>query len=264
MASGSFSNAVTPSPATAPPSGDRSLALALLGPVSARPADGPSSARAVAAANCSWAAAIRRTLTPALCDLDLEGSNSANAFYAASSVYPYQITMFNILSNGNQKSFYDYNASQMALVQFVMNGMGMIQGIYINNWKTSARMAATPITAVDPGTSMTSIIRRCSAVPSMAAVLPITAMASKRFCISACRMCVIENNLFENANKVGAVLKLHNGNPNSGGSWVGQYTELVEISDNLFTGVSGAQLVEIAPQILSPTSACATSCSSAT
>jgi hypothetical protein len=52
----------------------------------------------------------------------------------------------------------------------------------------------------------------------------------------------------ENANKVGAVLKLHNGNPNSQSTWIGQYTELNEVSDNLFTGMSGAQLVEISPQ----------------
>ena len=31
-------------------------------------------------------------------------------------------------------------------------------------------------------------------------------------------------------------------------TWSGVYTELVEISDNLFTATSGAQLVETAPQ----------------
>ena len=63
--------------------------------------------------------------------------------------------------------------------------------------------------------------------------------------ISACRLCAIENNTFENANTVcGAVLKLHNGNPASQSNWIGQYTELDEVSDNLFTGISGAQLVE--------------------
>jgi hypothetical protein len=45
------------------------------------------------------------------------------------------------------------------------------------------------------------------------------------------------------------VLKLHNGNTkNSAGAWTGVYTELIEISDNLFAGTSGAQLVETSPQ----------------
>jgi hypothetical protein len=67
--------------------------------------------------------------------------------------------------------------------------------------------------------------------------------------VSACRMCVFANNTMENANSVGAVLKLHNGNTkDSAPTWTGVYTELIEISDNLFTGTSGAQLVETAPQ----------------
>ncbi len=67
--------------------------------------------------------------------------------------------------------------------------------------------------------------------------------------ISACRMCVMENNTIENANNIGAVLKLHNGNTNNSSStWTGVYTELVEISDNWFGGTSGAQVVENAPQ----------------
>jgi hypothetical protein len=67
--------------------------------------------------------------------------------------------------------------------------------------------------------------------------------------LSACRYCVISNNTVENANTIGAVLKLHSGNtPGSASAWVGQYTEYVEVSDNLFTGTSGGQLVEISPQ----------------
>ena len=48
---------------------------------------------------------------------------------------------------------------------------------------------------------------------------------------------------------IGAVLKLHNCNTkDTAQAWTGVYTELIEISDNLFTGTSGAQLVETAPQ----------------
>jgi hypothetical protein len=45
------------------------------------------------------------------------------------------------------------------------------------------------------------------------------------------------------------VFKLHNGNTQSSSpTWTGVYTELIEISDNLFSGTSGAILVENAPQ----------------
>ena len=67
--------------------------------------------------------------------------------------------------------------------------------------------------------------------------------------ISAGRLGVIENNTIENANNIGAVLKIHNGNTNnSTATWTGVYTELFEISDNWFGGTSGAQYVEVAPQ----------------
>jgi hypothetical protein len=69
------------------------------------------------------------------------------------------------------------------------------------------------------------------------------------FRVSACRLCVFENSTFENANNVGGVFKLHNGNTyQSLGTWTGTYTELVEISDNLFTGNSGGILSDVAPQ----------------
>jgi hypothetical protein len=62
-------------------------------------------------------------------------------------------------------------------------------------------------------------------------------------------MCVIENNTIQNANNVGAVFKLHNGNTNNSlSTWTGVYTELVQISDNWFGGTSGANLVENSPQ----------------
>ncbi len=181
-------------------------------------------------------------------DLNLEGNNSANAFYAASSVYPYQITLDNILSNGNQKSFYDYNASQIALVEFVMNGMGNFQGIYVNNSENQCTNGSRAYNCggnpsyenVDYQALMGSLFNGAGVSDNSNGIETVR--------ISACRLCVITNNEFENANAIGAVLKLHNGNPSSQGNWIGQYTELVELSDNLFTGRSGAQLVEIAPQ----------------
>jgi hypothetical protein len=67
---------------------------------------------------------------------------------------------------------------------------------------------------------------------------------------SACRLCVIENNVSENANTVGAVFKLQDSNSCSVGptNFCGVYEEYIEISDNLFTGHSGGQSVEISPE----------------
>ena len=45
------------------------------------------------------------------------------------------------------------------------------------------------------------------------------------------------------------MFKLHNGNTkDTSPTWTGVYTELVEISDNVFSGTSGAILVDTAPQ----------------
>jgi hypothetical protein len=52
--------------------------------------------------------------------------------------------------------------------------------------------------------------------------------------VAACPLCVIANNTFQNANSLGAVFKLHSANTAKNQmSWIGQYTEYVEISDNL-------------------------------
>ena len=67
--------------------------------------------------------------------------------------------------------------------------------------------------------------------------------------MSACRFCVITNNVFQNASAGAATFKFHSGNTyDSRATWIGQYTELVEISDNVFGGISGAQLTEVSPQ----------------
>ena len=76
---------------------------------------------------------------------------------------------------------------------------------------------------------------------------------------------VIENNAIENANNIGAVLKIHNGNTNnSTATWTGVYTELFEISDNSFGGTSGqAGTSRWLRRMGASTNGCATSSSSA-
>ena len=123
-----------------------------------------------------------------------------------------------------------------------LNSRGNI-AVFVNSSGEQPRLSGTALTP-------TSTIRPPSAISSTASGPQAAAgLGSRRFRVSACRLCVFENNTFENANDVGGVFKMHNGNTyNSVAAWTGVYTELIEISDNLFTGNSGAILSDISPQ----------------
>jgi hypothetical protein len=178
-------------------------------------------------------------------DLDFESVGSPAAVYSDNNYnyVTYQITLDNLLSNGNNESFYMAQCAQCGYIELVQTGMGANQGTYINfaennqaQWGTNSLYNNIDYQAV-LGNSFSG------------AGAPDNGTGLETVRVSACRMCVFANNTMENANDVGAVLKLHNGNTkDSSPTWTGVYTELIEISDNLFTGTSGAQLVETAPQ----------------
>jgi hypothetical protein len=145
------------------------------------------------------------------------------------------MTLYNLMSNGNNTSYYWAQGTQWGLVDSVMTGMGTSIGTYVNYAENN------------PPNDINYQALLGNSFNGHGATIGASGIETVR--ISACRMCVIENNTFENANNVGAVLKLHNGNTwLSSSTWTGAYTELIEISDNLFTGTSGAQLVETSPQ----------------
>ena len=169
---------------------------------------------------------------------------------ASGNAYPYEITVYNANFNGFRSSFTDYNASEIALVQNTQQGMGSTHGTFLNN---SENQCANGSSAYQCGQGSAAVYYNINYQALLGNLFngvgaPNNGNGIETVRVSACRLCVISNNEFENANNVGAVLKLHSGNPNSQPTWVGQYTEMVELSDNLFTGTSGAQLVEIAPQ----------------
>ena len=67
--------------------------------------------------------------------------------------------------------------------------------------------------------------------------------------VGVCRLCVISNNTIKNSAPGTSVLKFHEGHYNgSNDPWDGQYSEINEVSDNLFTGTSGGYLTSYAPQ----------------
>jgi hypothetical protein len=176
-----------------------------------------------------------------IADLDLEGNGRglvAVAVMAGTNVVPYQLTFSNLLSNGNSASYYTPQGHQVGIVNSVMTGMKNI-GVFWNNGGNNPGSWSGPF----PNDNYQAMLGNSF---NGAGVGNGSGIETVR--IAACRLCVIENNTIVNANDIGAVLKLHNGNPSSAATWSGVYTELIEISDNWFGGMSGAQLVENAPQ----------------
>ena len=148
-----------------------------------------------------------------------------------------------MLSSGNDTSYYMAQCAQCGYIELVQTGMGANTGTFINfaennqaQWGTRSLYNNIDYQAMIGGSYN-------------GAGSPNNGHGIETVRVSACRLCVFENNTMENANNIGAVLKLHGGNTkNSAAAWSGVYTEFIEISDNLFTGTSGAQLVETAPQ----------------
>jgi hypothetical protein len=180
-----------------------------------------------------------------IADLDLEGNGTANSAVStpqSNSRNSYQITLYNLYSNGNNTSYTWSQGAQWAVVDSVMTGMRTSIGTFVNyNENNPATLNGNVVNNLDYQALLGNSFNGAGATDNSA--------GRETVRISACRMCVIENNTFENANNIGAVFKLHNGNTNNSlSTWTGVYTELVEISDNWFGGTSGANLVENSPQ----------------
>jgi hypothetical protein len=180
-----------------------------------------------------------------IADLDLEGNGTAaSAVGTPGSItrIPYQITLYNLHSNGNDSSYSWSQGAQWAVVDSVMTGMRTGIGTFVNyNENNPSTWSGNVYNNLDYQALLGSSFNGAGATNN--------GNGQETVRISACRMCVIENNTFKNANNIGAVLKLHNGNTNNSlAAWTGVYTELLEISDNWFGGTSGAQYMENAPQ----------------
>src|SRR6195256_575100 len=180
-----------------------------------------------------------------IADLDLEGNGTANSAVStpqSNSRNSYQITLYNLYSNGNNTSYTWSQGAQWAVVDSVMTGMRTSISTFVNyNENNPATLRGNVVNKLDYQALLGNSFNGAGATDNSA--------GRETVRISACRMCVIENNTFENANNIGAVFKLHNGNTNNSlSTWTGVYTELVQISDNWFGGTSGANLVENSPQ----------------
>jgi len=178
-----------------------------------------------------------------IADLDLEGNGTAEYGVAIGGgpQIAYQITMSNLLSNGNNVSYAWGQGAQIGLINSVMTGMRTQQGTFVNDGEnTPSAWTGNAFNNLDYQALLGNLLNGTGAPNNGAGIETVR--------VSACRLCTIENNTIENANNVGAVLKFHNGNHLSSAAWSGVYTELDVISDNWFGGSSGGQLVETAPQ----------------
>ena len=176
-------------------------------------------------------------------DLSFEGNDKANASVQSASCgpTPYQLTLSNLYTDGDKGSYSTSCAAQFGVINSVQSGNASAPagiGVFINYGED------VTWTGPYPNTNYTAFMG--NSINTLQNIGQTAGIETVR--VSACRLCVFSNSTFENASAVGAVFKMHNGNPNSGPTWSGIYTELIEISDNLFTGTSGAQLVENAPQ----------------
>jgi hypothetical protein len=180
-------------------------------------------------------------------DIDFEGAGTGSAAvttygYAAGLQNNYQITLYNLNSNGNSSSYTWAQGAQWGLIDSVMTGMRTGIGTFVNyNENNPTGWTAGKFTNLDYQAILGNLLNGQGNQS--------TGAGEEVLRLSACRLCSISNNTVENANSVGGVIKLHNGNTNgSVSTWTGVYTELIEISDNSFGGTSGGILVDIEPQ----------------
>ena len=155
---------------------------------------------------------------------------------------PYQITLWNLQSSGNAAGYYWAQGAQWGLIGSTqLNSRGSI-AVFVNSSENNPTQWKGTYPNLDYQAAIGNFVNGVGAAGGSGSGI-------EAFRVSACRLCVFENNTIQNANNVGGVFKLHNGNTyQSLATWTGIYTELIEISDNLFTGNSGGILSDVAPQ----------------
>ena len=179
-------------------------------------------------------------------DIYFNGNGSAGGAVAMGAgptqAIPYQVTLWNLQSTGNAAGYYWAQGAQWGLIGSTqLNSRGNI-AVFLNSNANNPTEWNGTYPNLDYQAAMGNFVNGVGSAGGSGAGI-------EAFRVGACRLCVFENNTIENANNIGGVFKLHNGNTNGSlPTWTGIYTELIEISDNLFTGNSGAIASDIAPQ----------------
>lgn len=181
-----------------------------------------------------------------IADIDFEGNGKAagavSMAAAPTQPIPYQITLSNLNSNGNAAGYYWAQGAQWGLIGSTQLNSRSSIAVFINSSANNPTQWNGAFPNLNYQAALGNFVNGVGSAGGSGSGI-------EAFRTAACRLCAFENNTIENSNNVGAVFKLHNGNTNGSlTTWTGIYTEYIEISDNLFTGNSGAILSDIAPQ----------------
>jgi hypothetical protein len=186
-------------------------------------------------------------------DIDFEdGTRSATAVNGdganGNAQAQVQITLHNLNCRGYNACYHINQGKESGIVASVMAGMNNVEGVFWNNGENNCVNGSNQLNC--GGTrSYVNVNYNAILGNSFDGTGSNPGVTWETLRVSACRFCIFANNTLKNASPGGAVFKIHSGNTwQSQAAWIGQYTEYLEISDNLFTGSSGAQLVEVSPQ----------------
>ena len=150
-------------------------------------------------------------------DLDCEGAGTGAACVSEGGTViniPYQITLSNLKSTGNNSSYFYTQGAQWGLIGLVQTDATNI-ATFINLGENNP--CATSVTNNCNGFGVTNQFNNINYQALMGSSITGinnsgTGSGIEVVRISACRMCVISNNSIQGANGVGADLKIHNGN----------------------------------------------------
>jgi hypothetical protein len=183
-------------------------------------------------------------------DLDCEGAGIGGANLIGGCIQEtdapqiaYQVTIYNVLANAEVESYAYRACSQCGFVQSAMTGMGnSTSNTWIGTWINVDAYSHYPWT----GNTFNNNYYQAVIGSHFDGGTTYARNNAETVRIFSCQYCYVANSDFENAGPGYAQLKMHDGG--TGPTWIGQYTQYVEIGDNYFAGLSGANAVEIAPQ----------------
>ena len=185
-------------------------------------------------------------------DIDFEGGGSGLVAVTTNAGFNVQqITLYNLYANGLQSGYYLSGGSQTGVIQSVLTGMTSRIGVFVNYAENNCLNGSSAFNCGQGSAPVFANVAYTAVMGNDFNGQGVNNSASiETLRMSACRFCVIANNTVQNGSTGGgATFKFHSGNTyDSRATWIGQYTEMVEISDNLFGGTSGAQLTEVCPQ----------------
>lgn len=180
-----------------------------------------------------------------IADIDFEGHGTANGAVGEPQgdflKISYQVTLYNVNASGTSGAYSFAQGAQWGIIDSAMQNMIGHIGVFGNYSENNNPYSGNTINNLDYMAMLGNLYNGEGNTD--------VGGGQEVLRISACRMCVISDNTIENANAIGGVFKLHNGNSyHSFPTWGGAYTEVIEVSDNWFGGTSGGVPIDIDPQ----------------